>query len=123
MLKIAVATTLSTHILKHLLNNVYVMETRLGQRSSTPGSKFNMPSGHGSMASSAAYFVSRRYGWKLVFIVQPILLLTLFARVSLHKHTVSAVVSGALLGLMISAIFTRRYRKPVAASMPATSTK
>lgn len=114
VLKIALAATLSTHLLKHLLNHVYVMDTRLGQRPSSPGSNFNMPSGHGSMSSCAAYFVSRRYGWKLLFIVLPIMLLTLFARVSLDKHTVSAVISGALLGIAVSACFTTRYRRRVA---------
>lgn len=109
--KVAVATTLATHGLKRAVNNVYIMDTRLGRRPYSPDSKWNMPSGHSSMASSGAYFVSRRYGWKLAFLVLPVLLLTMFARVSLDAHTVSAVISGALLGILVTAIFTTPYRK------------
>ncbi len=120
LVKVAIATTLATQVMKHALNNVSVMGTRLGERpTSTPDkpptdfadSNFNMPSGHSSMASCGAYFVSRRYGWKWALIVFPILLLTMFARVSLDKHTLSAVISGALLGILVSAIFTTPYRK------------
>jgi membrane-associated phospholipid phosphatase len=111
LVKVGIATTLATHALKRAVNNVYIMDTRLGQRPYSPDSKWNMPSGHSSMASSGAYFVSRRYGWKLAFIVLPVLLLTMFARVSLDKHTVSAVISGALLGILVTAIFTTPYRK------------
>ncbi|MEO7013112.1 MAG: lipid A 1-phosphatase LpxE [Thermomonas sp.] len=111
LVKVAVATTLATHALKHALNNVDIMGTRLGQRPFSPNSSLNMPSGHSSMASCAAYFVSRRYGWKLAFLVLPVLLLTMFARVSLDEHTISAVISGALLGIFVSAVFTTPYRK------------
>ena len=114
--KVAISTTLATHVLKHALNNAQIQGTRLGERPYSPNSSLNMPSGHSSMSSCGAYFVSRRYGWKLVFIVLPILLLTMFARVSLDEHTISAVVSGALLGILMSAIFTTRYRKLVPAS-------
>lgn len=119
--KVAIATTVATQGLKHALNNVQVMGHRIGQRPTPyPGKpprdsvqgNFNMPSGHSSMASCGAYFVSRRYGWKWLLIVLPILLLTMFARVSLDEHTLSAVISGALLGILMTAIFTTRYRKP-----------
>ncbi|MEO5565569.1 MAG: phosphatase PAP2 family protein [Luteimonas sp.] len=108
--KVAVATTLATHLLKHALNNVHVKGTRLGQRPFSPDSSLNMPSGHSSMASCGAYFVSRRYGWKLAFLVLPVLALTMFARVSLDEHTVSAVISGALLGILVTALFTTPYK-------------
>ena len=122
--KVAIATTLATQVLKHALNNVHVMGTRLGERPTPyPGrpardfedSNFNMPSGHSSMASCGAYFVSRRYGWKWALIVVPVLLLTVFARFSLDKHTISAVISGTLLGILVTALFTTRYRKPAPA--------
>lgn len=116
LVKVAISTTLATQVLKHALNNVDIMGTRLGERPYSPNSSLNMPSGHSSMSSCGAYFVSRRYGWKLLFIVLPILLLTMFARVSLDEHTISAVISGALLGMLMSAIFTTRYRKPAPAS-------
>lgn len=118
--KVAVTATLATHLLKHSLNNVYVDGTRLGQRPPPPPGEtyfsaqdadFNMPSGHSSLASSGAYFVSRRYGWKFALLLGPIMLLTMFARVSLDKHTVSAVLSGALLGILVTAIFTTPRRR------------
>ena len=56
--------------------------------------------------SCAAYFVSRRYGWKHALYLVPILLLTMYARVELNDHTVSAVVVGALVGLVSAAMFT-----------------
>jgi membrane-associated phospholipid phosphatase len=111
LVKVAVATTVATHFLKHALNNVDIMGTRLGQRPFSPTSSLNMPSGHSSMASCGAYFVSRRYGWKLAFLVVPVMLLTMFARVSLDQHTISAVISGALVGILVTAIFTTSYRK------------
>lgn len=117
--KIAVTTTLATQVMKYALNNVRVMGTRLGERPNPyPGrpmrnfvdANYNMPSGHSSMASCSAWFVSRRYGWKWALIVAPIMLLTMFARFSLDKHTISAVISGALLGILMSALFTTRYQ-------------
>lgn len=131
LVKVSIATTLATHVLKHALNNVHVMGTRLGERPNPyPGkpprnfadSNFNMPSGHSSMASCGAYFVSRRYGWKWALILFSILLLTMFARVSLDKHTLSAVISGALLRILMAAIFTTPYRKPAPppAKLPET---
>jgi len=128
VVKIAIATTLATQVLKHALNNVHIMGTRLGERPPLPSGEpprdfadgnYNMPSGHSSMASCGAYFVSRRYGWKLLLIVFPVLLLTMFARVSLDKHTLSAVISGAILGILMSAIFTTPYSKLAPASRDA----
>ena len=125
LVKVAIATTLATQGLKHALNNVHVMGTRLGERPNPyPGrpvrdfadSNFNMPSGHSSMASCGAYFVSRRYGWKWALIAFSVLLLTMFSRFSLDKHTLSAVISGALLGILMTAIFTTPYRKAAAAN-------
>jgi membrane-associated phospholipid phosphatase len=116
LVKVAIVTTLATQVMKHALNNVHFMGARLGERPTQyPGkpprdfadSNFNMPSGHSSMASCGAYFVARRYGWKWALIMFPVLLLTMFARVSLDEHTLSAV-----LGLLISAIFTTPRRKP-----------
>lgn len=123
LVKVAIATTLATQGLKYALNDVHVMGTRLGERPNPyPGrpprdfdaANFNMPSGHSSMASCGAYFVARRYGWKWALIAFSVLLLTMFSRFSLDKHTLSAVISGALLGILMTAIFTTRYRKPAA---------
>ncbi|RMH88378.1 lipid A 1-phosphatase LpxE [Lysobacter pythonis] len=106
--KVAIATTLATHGAKRLLNGLTIRDTRLGQRPSSPNSRHNMPSGHSSMASSGFYFVCRRYGWMLAILTLPIMLLTMHARVALDMHTISAVISGALLGIMVTAIFTTK---------------
>nr|WP_284702424.1 phosphatase PAP2 family protein [Herbaspirillum aquaticum] len=68
-----------------------------------------MPSGHSSMASSAMYFVGRRYGWWHLIYMLPILLMTMFARVALDAHTISAVLAGALAGIVGAALFTSSF--------------
>lgn len=107
---VGASATLATHGLKYLLDPVTVWGTRLGERPS--GSGHNMPSGHSSMASCALYFVCRRYGWHHALYMLPITLLTMFARVELNAHTVSAVIAGALVGILMAAIFTSRRMAP-----------
>jgi lipid A 1-phosphatase len=104
----AIGTTLATHGLKRLVNRLDLWGLRLGERPSGTGSLYNMPSGHSSMASCAAYFVARRYGWLHALYLIPILLLTMYARVALNAHTVAAVIAGALIGLLMAAIFTSK---------------
>ncbi len=103
---VGISGTVATHGLKRLVDKWEIWGTRLGERPSRPGSKHNMPSGHSSLASSAVYFVSRRYGFKHLLYLVPILLLTMYARVALNDHTVTAVIAGALVGLLMAAIFT-----------------
>ncbi len=113
LLYVGASVTLATHGLKHLLGPVTVWGTPLGDRPS--GGKHNMPSGHSSMAACALYFVCRRYGWRHALYMLPVTLLTMFARVELNAHTVSAVIAGALVGLVMSAVFTSKRaeaRKP-----------
>jgi membrane-associated phospholipid phosphatase len=105
---IAVSATIATHVLKRLLNDWIVMGSRLGQRPGSDTSKHNMPSGHASMASCAAYFVCRRYGIQFSLVMFPILILTGYARIMLDSHTISAVISGTLLGFISAAIFTSK---------------
>jgi PAP2 superfamily. len=104
---IAFGSTALTHGMKRALDSVVVDETRLGERPN--GGRHNMPSGHSSMAACAAYFVGRRYGWKHLFYLGPIVLLTMFARVALDAHTISAVIAGALIGIVGAALFTGRF--------------
>ena len=87
---------------------VVVLGVRLGER--PHGGRHNMPSGHASLASSAVYFVGRRYGWWHLLYLVPVLLLTMFARVELDAHTGSAVIAGALIGIFSAALFTGKYR-------------
>jgi membrane-associated phospholipid phosphatase len=121
LLYTGISATIATHGLKRLVDPVEVQHTRLGERPSKPNSHQNMPSGHSSMASCAAYFVCRRYGFIHALYLLPILLLTMYARVALHDHTVSAVIVGALVGFLAAAVFTSRRRKQAAATAAADS--
>jgi lipid A 1-phosphatase len=70
------------------------------------------------MASCAAYFVARRYGlWHALYLI-PIMLLTMSARVMLDAHTISAVLTGCLIGLICAAWWTSPYqpRTPIGES-------
>jgi lipid A 1-phosphatase len=105
---ITVVGILASHGPKRLLNDVEIMGTRLGQRPNSTSSKHNMPSGHSTLAGACAYFVMRRYSIGFGAIVIPVLLLTMYARVMLDKHTVSATISGAATGLLIAALFSTK---------------
>jgi len=104
LLYVAVSATIATHGAKYLLNDRWVEHTRLGQRPNGRGS--NMPSGHSSMASCAVYFVGRRYSIWLGVLLSVIMAMTMYARVMLNAHTVSAVLAGALIGFAMTALFT-----------------
>lgn len=117
---LSAGTTLATHGLKRLVDKWEIAGTRLGERPT--GGEPNVPSGHSSMASCAAYFVSRRYGFVHLIYLLPILLLAMYARVALDAHTVSAVIAGTLLGLLMAALFTsRRYPKRLSAGQDSTA--
>lgn len=112
LMLVAVTGTLATHGMKRALNDVKIMGTRLGQRPSNTNSKHNMPSGHASLAGSGAYFVCRRYGLRFALFVVPILFMTMYTRVILDAHTVSAVLAGSLIGILTAALFTTKYQWP-----------
>jgi lipid A 1-phosphatase len=107
---IIVAGTLASHGPKRLLNNVVIGDTRLGQRPYSPDSRHNMPSGHSTLAGAGAYIMIRRYGLLWALLVVPIMLLTMYARVMLDMHTISAVLAGAGTGMLVSALFTTKMR-------------
>lgn len=110
MAVVTVAGITASHGPKRLLNDVTVMGTRLGQRPSSPNSQHNMPSGHSTLASSGAYFMIRRYSLWFALIVIPVMFLTMYARVMLDAHTISAVISGALTGIIVTALFATKSR-------------
>jgi lipid A 1-phosphatase len=112
---VALGTTALTHTIKFLVQDVTVWEARLGERPSRAGSRNNMPSGHASMASCAVYYLGRRYGWWHLLYAVPIMLLTMYARVALQAHTVSAVIAGMLVGLLMAAMFTGKRHVAAAA--------
>lgn len=111
LIYVGVSSTILTHGMKRLVNDWHVMGTRLGQRPSGPQSKHNMPSGHSSMASCAMYFLCRRYSFWFAVLLIPIMLLTMYTRVVLHDHTVSAVLAGAIAGILAGAMFTSRWHR------------
>ncbi|WP_082025257.1 lipid A 1-phosphatase LpxE [Ruegeria sp. ANG-R] len=100
-----------THGGKYLFNNVNIMGTRVGQRPHGPQSNHNMPSGHSSMASTAAYFLMRRYSIWFGLIVLPVLFLTMYARIMLDAHTMSGVIAGALAGIAVTALFATKRKR------------
>jgi membrane-associated phospholipid phosphatase len=105
---VGIATMMTTHLLKYALNDVSIFGTRIGETPSR--SDNNMPSGHSSMAASAMYFVCARYGWKHAFYLVPVTLLTMYARVMLQAHTLSAVLAGCMVGILVAVFFTSPYR-------------
>jgi len=106
---IAVSGIVASHGPKRFLNNVQIMGTRLGQRPFSSTSKHNTPSGHSTLAGATAYFVMRRYSWWFAVIVIPVLLCTMYARVMLDKHTISATVAGAATGLLVATLFSTSF--------------
>ena len=106
---ITVAGILASHGPKRLLNDVEIMGTRLGQRPNSSTSKHNIPSGHSTLAGACAYFIMRRYNKWLGLIVIPVLLATMYARVMLDKHTVSATIAGASTGLLVAGLFSTKF--------------
>jgi len=102
---VTVVGTAATHIPKRLFNDWVIAGTRLGQRPQNQDSQHNVPSGHSSLASAAAWFVCRRYGWRWAWLVLPITAATMWARVMLDAHTLSAVLSGLFVGLAVALFF------------------
>ena len=104
LLYVGISTTILTQGSKHLLHARWIGLARLDRRPN--GGGMNMPSGHSSMASCAAYYIGRRYGLWLGILLAVIVGLTMYARVMLNAHTISAVIAGALIGCLTAACFT-----------------
>lgn len=105
---VTVAGIAASHGPKRLLNDVTVKGTRLGQRPRSPDSQHNMPSGHSTLASAGGYFLIRRYSLWFSLIAVPIMLLTMYARVMIDAHTISATIAGAMTGILVTALFTTK---------------
>lgn len=119
LLYVGISTTIATQGLKRIVNDVEVGGTRIGERPYSPGSRHNMPSGHTTMSSCAVYFVARRYGWRHLLYLVPILLLTMAARLMLDAHTLSALLAGCLIGFACAAWYTSPYRKKQTENTPS----
>jgi len=108
---VAAGTTIATHTLKRVLNDMHSGSTRLGERPYDTDSKHNMPSGHTTMAASAMFFLFLRYGRMHLCYAIPLTALTMYARIVLKAHTFSAIFAGCILAATIAAIFTSAYIK------------
>ncbi len=104
---VGIATTISVHFLKRAFNDINILKTRLGER--PIGSDYNVPSGHSAMATSAMAFVMIRYRWIYGLYLVPVSILTMLIRVLLKAHTISAVCSGAILGIIIGILLSSQY--------------
>ena len=105
------AGIVASHGPKRLLNDVTILGTRLGQRPSSKTSKHNMPSGHSTLVSAGGWFMARRYSMWFLLLCLPVTALTMYARVMLGAHTVSATIAGSIIGILVAALFvTRRQR-------------
>lgn len=102
---VAFAGTVATHGPKRLLNDVEIFGTRLGQRPN--GGDHNLPSGHSSLASAGAYIAVKRYSKWLGVVVWPVLFLTMYTRYMLDAHTISAIIAGAIIGLLVADLVAR----------------
>lgn len=108
---VTVVGTAATHIPKRLFNDWVIAGTRLGQRPQDEDSRHNVPSGHSSLASAAAWFVCRRYGWRWAWLLMPITAATMWARVMLDAHTLSAVLAGLFVGVAVALFFVTPRRR------------
>ncbi len=106
---VGIATVVSTQTLKRVFDHFSISGTKLGQRPT--GKKRNMPSGHSSMVSCAMYFVCKRYGKRHALYLIPVMVLTMYARIMIKAHTFSAVLAGCILGILMAALFTSKYKK------------
>ncbi len=75
---VGIGTVVSVQLLKRLLNNIHIGNTRIGER--PKGGDYNVPSGHSAMATSAMMFLIIRYGWRYAFYVVPVSILTMITR-------------------------------------------
>jgi membrane-associated phospholipid phosphatase len=82
------------------------------------GGSHSFPSGHSSVAFSAAEFLCKRYGWKWGFPAYAAALFVGYSRVESRQHYTHDVLAGAALGFIAGALFTERRpaRSPAAAS-------
>lgn len=73
------------------------------------GSFDGFPSGHTASAFSAAGFMQRRYGWKWGVPTTVLATLVGVSRVVAKRHTITQVISGAILGYGLSYIISSKY--------------
>lgn len=75
------------------------------------------PSGHATIAFSAAAFVQKRYGWKKGIPAYLVASYTGWLRVETDDHDYADVISGAAVGVISSYFFTDPFGDDIQASM------
>ena len=93
-------TFLITHGLKYAVD-----------RKRPDGGNYSFPSGHTSAAFSGASFLGRRYGWKCGVPAYVAASYVGWSRVECDKHYWEDVIVGAFLGISITCLFTKPYRR------------
>lgn len=71
----------------------------------------SFPSGHTSITFQSASFIQKRYGWKYGIPAYALASYTGFTRLNANKHDFVDVLSGAILGVGSTYIFTTPYQK------------
>jgi membrane-associated phospholipid phosphatase len=74
------------------------------------------PSGHSTIAFSAASFIQRRYGWKKGIPAYLVASYTGWLRVDTDDHDYADVIGGAAVGIISSYLFTKPFDDNVQAS-------
>ncbi|MCK5404661.1 MAG: phosphatase PAP2 family protein [Desulfobulbaceae bacterium] len=77
------------------------------------GQDESFPSGHASMAFSAASFVEKRYGWNYGLPAYAAATYVGWSRIDSDNHDPEDVVAGALLGVVCSYIFSTPFEEEV----------
>ncbi|MDZ7271196.1 MAG: phosphatase PAP2 family protein [candidate division KSB1 bacterium] len=75
------------------------------------GGKHSFPSGHASLAFSAADFIRGRYGWKYGAPALAAATFVAYSRVASRQHYVHDVVAGAGIGVASSMLLTKPYKE------------
>jgi membrane-associated phospholipid phosphatase len=74
------------------------------------GGAHSFPSGHTSVAFSAAEYLRGRYGWQYGLPAYALATVVASSRVTSHQHYTRDVVAGAGIGMASSYVFTKPYK-------------
>jgi len=71
----------------------------------------SFPSGHTSTTFQSAAFIQRRYGWKYGIPAYLLAGWTGYSRIDADRHDLADVLTGAVIGVASSYLFTKPYEK------------
>lgn len=71
----------------------------------------SFPSGHTSTVFQSATFIQRRYGWKYGIPAYLLASWTGYSRIEADRHDLTDVLTGAIIGIGSSLLFTKPYEK------------